>query len=289
MRNREASANREEAEGMGRIVTAFAAALCALFLATSPAAAQQGQSATAGPSSPEMRELLREGGEGPLGRYEARGLVEPRAEAVLSSEISGRIVTLPFDAGNSFEKGDVLVGFDCAAYRAELAVAEAKLKAARKKLQNHRKRARLNAIGKLEVGLAEAAVEEAEASVRGKRLIVDRCQLTAPYDGKVVERPVNRHENVGQDQELMSVIAMGAPKIRLVVPSNWISWLSPGARFKLRIDETGAVHTGVVEAIGARIDPVSQTVQVFGRFAKDAPGLVPGMSGTARFRPDKQS
>jgi multidrug efflux pump subunit AcrA (membrane-fusion protein) len=113
--------------------------------------------------------------------------------------------------------------------------------------------------------------------------------VTAPYDGKVVERVVNRHESVGQDQELMSVIAMGAPKVRLVVPSDWIAWLARGARFELRVDETGAAHTAIVEAIGARIDPVSQTVQVFARFAQAAPGLVPGMSGTARFRPDKES
>ncbi|WP_161958699.1 efflux RND transporter periplasmic adaptor subunit [Ferruginivarius sediminum] len=269
---------------------ACAAVLAGLTLFALPAPAQE-QPASRAESvspSPALRDILRENGPGPLGRYEARGLVEPRAEAVLSSEIAGRIVKLPFDEGDAFEEGDLLVGFDCAAYKAQLAVAEAELEAARKKLENSRKLARLNSIGDLEVGLAEVAVDQAEATVRGKRLVVERCRLTAPYDGKVVARPVNRYESVGQDQELLSVIALGAPEVRLIVPSRWVAWLAPGAGFELKVDETGAVYPGVVERVGARIDPVSQTVQVIGRFAAETPDLIPGMSGTARFRPDEQ-
>jgi RND family efflux transporter MFP subunit len=226
---------------------------------------------------------------GELGRHEARALVEPRAEAVLSSEIGGRIERLPYDEGDRFAKGDVLVGFDCSFHQAELASARADLTKALRTLENNRQLAELNSIGQLEVALAEADVAKARAQVRLRDLYVDRCRLTAPFDGRVVERPVNAHETVGKDQELMSVIAVGGLRLRLIVPSSWLAWLEPGQGFRLQVDETGQTYAAEVETIGARIDPVSQTLPILGRLTGPAApaDLLPGMSGTARFEPNQ--
>jgi RND family efflux transporter MFP subunit len=227
-------------------------------------------------------------GAGSLGAYEARALIEPRAEAILSSEIGGRILELPIDAGERFAKGDVLVAFDCSFHQAELRAARAELTRAARTLDNKQQLARLNSIGQLEVALAEADVAKARAQVQTRQLYVNRCRLTAPYDGRVVERPVNAYETVGKDQELMSVIAAGGLKVRLIVPSRWLSWLEGGQRFELVIDETGGRHAAEVTTLGARIDPVSQTLALEGKLLDtetEAPRLLPGMSGTARFDP----
>ena len=227
-------------------------------------------------------------GNSSLGAYEARALIEPRAEAILSSEIGGRILELPVDAGERFAKGDVLVAFDCSFHQAELRAARAELTRAQRTLDNKEQLARLNSIGQLEVALAQADVAKAQAQVQTRQLYVNRCRLTAPYDGRVVERPVNAYETVGKDQELLSVIAEGGLKVRLIVPSRWLAWLEPGQRFELTIDETGGSHAAEVTTIGARIDPVSQTLPLEGKLLDtetEAPRLLPGMSGTARFDP----
>ena len=240
--------------------------------------------------TPVLKRLLAPEGGGAgsdsLGAYEARALIEPRAEAILSSEIGGRILDLPVDAGERFAKGDVLVAFDCSFHQADLRAARAELTRARRTLDNKRQLARLNSVGQLEVALAEADVSKARAQVETRQLFVDRCRLTAPYDGRVVERPVNAYETVGTDKELMSVIAEGGLKIRLIVPSRWLAWLEAGQRFQIEIDETGGTHAAEVSTIGARIDPVSQTLPLQGELIDpDTPRLLPGMSGTARFDP----
>jgi hypothetical protein len=51
---------------------------------------------------------------------EARGVLRARDQAMLASELSGRIVELPFSEGESFKKGDTLARFDCSAYQAQL-------------------------------------------------------------------------------------------------------------------------------------------------------------------------
>ena len=42
------------------------------------------------------------------GGNEARGVLRARDQAVLASELAGRIVELPFSEGESFKKGDTL-------------------------------------------------------------------------------------------------------------------------------------------------------------------------------------
>jgi len=270
---------------------ALAGALCVpAALAQNAGAGDAGQRAL--DADPALQRLLAPedgaAGTGSLGAYEARALIEPRAEAILSSEIGGRILELPVDAGERFAKGDVLVAFDCSFHQAELRAARAELTRAARTLDNKQQLARLNSIGQLEVALAEADVAKARAQVQTRQLYVDRCRLTAPYDGRVVERPVNAYETVGKDQELLSVIAEGGLKVRLIVPSRWLAWLEPGQRFELMIDETGGSHAAEVTTIGARIDPVSQTLPLEGKLLdteREAPRLLPGMSGTARFDP----
>lgn len=214
---------------------------------------------------------------------QARGIIEAEWEAVLASEIAGRIVSLPFGEGDRFGKGDELVGFDCAFYRAALNEAEATLTAARQTLDVNQQLAALNAVSVLEVALSDAEVVRATAAVRSRQLVVQRCSLLAPADGWVVGRHAALYETVAEGQGLLAVVGAGELRIRLIVPSSWLLWLQPGMAFTFRVDETGQDHAAELTKTGARVDPASQTMVVFGRLTDEARDLISGMSGTAHF------
>ncbi len=218
-------------------------------------------------------------------RLEARGVLLPGAEAVLASQIAAQVVALPFREGDSFAVGDVLVRLDCGFYEAQLSAAQAAATAARIQLQSDQQLAELNSIGVLEVQLSEARWRQAEAEVKLNQVLADRCIVTAPFAGRVVERLIHPHESVTPDVKMLSIVARTAPDIRLVVPSHWLAWLGPGSRFQFQLDETGQVLPAKVTAVGARIDAVSQTISVRAAFDGRAETLTPGMSGTARFEP----
>ncbi len=84
-------------------------------------------------------------------------------------------------------------------------------------------------------------------------------------------------------KQLFFIVAKRQPKIELIVPSTWLTWLTPGIEFGFQVDETGKSYTGVVKRIGAAVDTVSQTIKVFARFSSPTPDILPGMSGIARF------
>jgi RND family efflux transporter MFP subunit len=213
---------------------------------------------------------------------EARGVLRARDQAMMASELSGRIVELPFSEGESFNKGDTLARFDCSAYQAQLNAAQAANRGANEELAHNKQLASLNSVGRFEVARAEAKLAETQAQSQVYQVQVKRCSVVAPYDGQVVERKVQRYESVAAGTPLLEIVDNRTLEIHLLVPSRWMGKLKPGQTFSFVPDETGQPLNATVKRLGARIDEGSQTLLLVATLPA-AGGLLAGMSGTAQF------
>ncbi|RCL21026.1 efflux RND transporter periplasmic adaptor subunit [Pseudomonas sp. AFG_SD02_1510_Pfu_092] len=215
--------------------------------------------------------------------HNARGVLRARDQAVLASELAGRIVEMPYADGEDFKKGSTLARFDCAAYQAQLNAAQAAVRAAREELEHNRQLAALKSVGRYEVSLAEARQAQAQAEAQVYQVQVRRCVISAPFDGRVVQRRAQPHESVPSGAPLLEVVDNRSLEIQLLVPSNWLARLKPGQTFQFTPDETGQPLQAQVKRVGARIDEGSQTLLLIGELPQNAQGLLAGMSGTASF------
>lgn len=223
------------------------------------------------------------GGEGTILGPQARALIIARDEAVLSAEITARITEMPVRPGARFDEGDRLVRFGCARYAAQRDVAQADLAAAEKSLESLEKLLSLNAAGPLEVEVARAQRDRAQAQLRLYQADVNLCSLRAPYAGRVVSWIGNPHEFANTGDELIEIVADKTLEIEMIVPSAWLRWLAPGMALSLSVDETGEAYAATLSAVGATVDPVSQTVRIRAVLDSTPDDLIPGMSGTAIF------
>jgi hypothetical protein len=57
--------------------------------------------------------------------------------------------------------------------------------------------------------------------------------------------------------------------------------LKPGYGLAVRTDETDKTYPAAITRVGGRVDPVSQTIKVFGEIRGEAAELMAGMSGRA--------
>lgn len=210
-----------------------------------------------------------------------RAQLSPRRQTVLSAEIGGKIVHLETREGDAFAAGERLVGIDCGAHAARLAQAQAQEQAARRRLETAGRLDRLNSISRLEFDEAAATLAAAEAETALAAIFVARCDVLAPFAGRVAARLAQPHQYVAEGEKLLEIIDDSALEVELIAPSRWLSWLAPGRTFTVAIDELGREIEAEVTRIGARVDPVSQSVRVFGAVVGDARGLVAGMSGEA--------
>jgi membrane fusion protein, multidrug efflux system len=210
-----------------------------------------------------------------------QALLLAKDEATLSSRMAGQISELQLKAGDSFVRGQVLLRFDCALGEQEAKKARAQLDIARATLASNLKLKALESISDLEVAIARAEQDKAEAEVARSAIQMRYCDLAAPWDGRVVERHGNPLENVAVGQPLLTIIATGTPSIQMFVPSAALAWLTVGVEFELEVRETGQRYRARLARVGARVDAVSQTVELYGEFLGQHPELLPGMSGSA--------
>lgn len=212
-----------------------------------------------------------------------RGIVKAVNEATISSDLGFRIVDLPYREGQSFKKGDTLVAFDCDALKAELQAAEAQQAAEQITLNNNAKLARYNAVGRYEVSLSKAKVDQAAASVRVIRVRIDQCTIKAPFDGRVAVRAANIAELTDRTRPIMQIVSDQDLEIEMLLPADWLRWMKTGEKFTMRVEENAESIAAEVAQISPVVDPVSQTIKVVGRFTGDRRGVLPGMSGPVSF------
>jgi membrane fusion protein, multidrug efflux system len=211
--------------------------------------------------------------------------ISSERQTVLSAEIGAKLVHLPLREGDAFRTGQVLAGFDCDIYRAQLNKAEASAEAARQTLKVNKRLAELGSISTLEVDQAEAKLKETEAEAAGVKVTLSKCTIHAPFDGRIAKVHVETHQFVAQSRPLVDIVDMSRLEVKLIVPSRWLSWVSKGTKFKVRVDDLNREVNAVVTRSGARIDPVNQTVSLVGKITDRSDNLLPGMSGWATFTP----
>jgi RND family efflux transporter MFP subunit len=212
-----------------------------------------------------------------------RVLLTPALETTLVSQMPGRIVEVNAALGQSFAKGRVLVRFDCAEQQARVAMSEAERASAEQELEVKLRLQGMQQATEMEVALAARATDRARAQVNMFKAQLAYCSVTAPFAGRTAKVLVRPFQGVAASQPLLEVVSDGPLKFRLNVPGTWLRWLKTGTAFEVAIDETGKTYPARVTAINARVDAVSQTVELEAALAGAAPELLPGMSGNARF------
>ncbi|KGK43276.1 acriflavin resistance protein AcrA [Nitrincola sp. A-D6] len=214
--------------------------------------------------------------------HEAMAVIKAVDRAVISGELAAKVIQLPLRPGDRFVKGDLLVELDCELYEAQKAKVSAETRAARIKHENARELSTLNSIGELDVVLAQSEYAQALAELRIADLNTARCEIRAPWDGRVVSLMTNAHENIRQQQELIEVVGDHQLEAEVVVPAAWLTWLEPGLPMRLRVDELSVSADAEITAISPTIDTVSQTIMLRATLNNNS-NLIPGMSATAYF------
>ncbi|MEZ5871576.1 MAG: HlyD family efflux transporter periplasmic adaptor subunit [Nitratireductor sp.] len=216
-------------------------------------------------------------------RQVARGLVKSGSRIELRSVLNVPVLQTPFRDGEAFAKGDLLISYDCSELAAGRQAAMAKQEAARISMKTSQRLLRHGAAGKDETDLAVATFRQAQAETGVHDTRLEKCEVLAPFDGRVVALQVQPMELPVTGEPVLTIVDDSNLELEAVVPSHWLAWLKKGAVFSFTIDETRQTVPARVERVGAEIDPVSQTIRISGTFGTRPAGIIAGMSGTIEF------
>lgn len=220
-----------------------------------------------------------------LDKREIRAQLSPQRYTTLAAEIGAKVSRLPVPEGARFRAGETLIQFDCSMQQAQLNKAKAALVAADKTWHANKRLDELNSVGKLELEVSEAEVAKARAEVAAHASVIGKCAVPAPFAGRVSEQKVREQQYVQPGQALLEILDDSALELEFIVPSKWLVWIKPSQGFQVAIDETGKTYPAKVQRIGAKVDPISQSVKLSAVIDGKFNELIAGMSGRVLIAP----
>lgn len=212
-----------------------------------------------------------------------RGLVHPRHQAAIATDLQARVLDVRFREGESFRKGDVLISFDCERQRAEFESSAAQNREMKAAFDGAAYLEKKGALGRLDLEVARAKLDRTAADVAGLSAKLNLCIIAAPFDGRISERFVNAYEFPAPGKPLLNILDETSFDIEMIVPSQWLQWISIGSPITFAVDELNQAYEAKVSRLGAAVDPVSQTIKIYAVFSGKPERVLAGMSGNIHF------
>ena len=211
-------------------------------------------------------------GASPGSVLDASGYVTARRRATVSSKVTGKVVEVLVEEGQTVRRGQVLARLDDAQIRAGLEVARAQLEAARRAAAEDQARlkeaqltqTRLNqlvkeqVVGRAEVDTANAAVESltarielarqqvqvAESQVRAIETDLVDMVVRAPFDGVAISKDAQPGEMVSPVSAgggftrtgICTIVDMSSLEIEVDVSESYINRVRPGQPVEAVLD-----------------------------------------------------
>jgi RND family efflux transporter MFP subunit len=220
-----------------------------------------------------------------LEKQDIRAQLSPRRYTTLAAELGAKVERIGAKEGEHFRQGETLISFDCTLQRAQQQRAQAAMVAADKTFAANQRLAQLNSVGQLELATSEAELAKARADVELMNATIGKCEIAAPFPGRVAEQKVREQQYAQAGQPILDILDDSTLELEFIAPSRWLIWLKTGHTFHVQIDETGATYPAKITRLGARIDPVSQSLKVTAVIDGRFPELIAGMSGRVQLVP----
>jgi len=215
--------------------------------------------------------------------YQSRAVIVSLDRTIISSEIAGEIVELSRFEGDSFKKGEPLIKIDCSIYKAQKRKIDVEKEIARLEVEKNKKLDTFGSIGTFDIQISQENFNKQKAESDIAAINISRCDILAPFDGKIASKKVAKHQNIKPQEELLEIVGVDNLEAKVVVPSSWLVWLKKGMEFDLSIDETKTTIKAQVVQWDSVVDSSSQSITIRAKLIKPYDNIIPGMSATANF------
>ena len=249
-------------------------------------------------------------------RIHTQGTVEPLTHIELTAEVSGRVlrISTSLESGGFFEEGDTLVHIDPRDFELAVIQAQARVEDARLRLQLEEAEAAVAAkewrrlgsgeanellLRKPQLAQARATLAAAEASLEQARRDLARCDITAPFAGRVGAKRVDTGQFIAKGTPVARIYSVDFAEVRLPLSADQLAYVEVPLAYRgddrpghhpvvlLRASMAGRTHRweGHIDRVEGEIDTrtrmlfvVARVADPYGRAAlPDRPPLASGL------------
>jgi len=210
-------------------------------------------------------------------KIEVPGTLLPGEQTQIRSEVSGRIIKLNIQEGESVQKGALLIKlFDSdlqtqlKKLRVQLAIAETTEKRQRELLE-------IKGISQQDYDLVKLNVETLKVDIEATQIAIVKTEIRAPYAGQLGLRSVSLGAYISPAEIITTVRQVNELKLEFSVPEKYAKEVKKGDNVTFRVDGGQREHTAVVIATENSVEQTTRTLRIRALVGKIDPELVPGV------------
>jgi membrane fusion protein (multidrug efflux system) len=233
---------------------------------------------------------------------ELTGWVRANNVVAVTSKVAGRVEslefvlqgnkTVPVEEGLDVKKGQQIAVIDHDVYLAQLAAAQASVRAREVELADA-EREKKRVVSLYESGsvteqnkdkvvtaseLAAASLSLAKANLELAQINLRESTIVSPIDGIIIAKHIDAGNMIGQGQPIVTVADIKTIKVMLALAERYADEIKAEMPAKLRVDAYGQREFDAqVYSVYPALDPQTHTVQAEIRFNNDELRLKPGM------------
>ncbi len=195
------------------------------------------------------------------------GRVSAKVQGQLNAQVAGKIVKVNqnFNEGSFFKQGDVLVSVDARDYNIRVEAAQAELAQAQvvfneeqalsaQAIKDRRdigtlKQASDFALRKPQMAAAKAKLQAATANLKQAQLDVERTQIVAPYNGRILNKHVDIGQVISSNTNIADIYSTDRVEIKLPIKNSHLNLIDLPNNHQ--VDQTSASNSiSIINSVG---------------------------------------
>lgn len=206
------------------------------------------------------------------------GKLNANAIVTIRSEIYGRIKELLASEGSAVQKGQPIIQFEDADATAELKQAEAEFVLKKADFERFEKLHGKSIGSAKDLDRARAEKDIAEAKLEAARSKVDKTKILAPFEGTLGLISLSPGAYVQANQEIVTIVDNTPIKIEFKVPEKHIHDVGAGQQAEIQIDAfKDKTFLATVDAVDAQVESESHSIAIKASVPNESGLLKAGM------------
>lgn len=201
----------------------------------------------------------------------------------ITPEIAGHVSQILVQDGGQVKKGQPIIQLDDSIYKAKLASSKAQLGYSESNYKRMVLLGKQGAIAKQAIDAADADLKQRRAEALENEVMVNKMQMTAPFDGVIGKIKVNPGDYVTVGQSLVTLTDINHLHVEYAVPESYLPQIKMGQEVAV-ISNTyqGKYFAGKVAFISPEVNAVSRSIQLYAEIPNEDHLLAPGMFVTIK-------
>jgi len=206
------------------------------------------------------------------------GSLEAVQGVMVTAELTGKVVNIPFVPGAKVRAGELLVQQDISSETAQLRASEAAVALAKTTLERTRKLLTEKTVSQSQYDTADAQFKQAVAQFDTIRAAIAKKTIRAPFAGSLGIRLVNLGQILNEGEAIVSLQSLDPIFVNFSLPQQQLAHVQTDLTVRVTTDVLpGQTIEGKITAINPAVDTATRNLRVQATVANSDEQLRPGM------------